>query len=68
MKGMDLKTKIQTLDVSLSKSKSRYKANYEYKLMICKNDLLGYEIVKNGKVIGFTTSGTYTDSEVTDSK
>ena len=30
-----------------------------------KDDFLGYEIVKNGKVIGFTTSGTYTDSEAT---
>lgn len=31
-----------------------------------KNDLLGFEIIKNGKVIAFTTSGTYTDTKAKD--
>lgn len=31
-----------------------------------KNDLLGYEIIKDGKVIGFTTESSYTDNEAND--
>ena len=31
-----------------------------------KDDLLGYEILKDGKVIGFTSSNTYIDENATD--
>lgn len=30
-----------------------------------RDDLLGYEIIKNGKVIAFTTSSSYTDTKAT---
>ena len=51
------------LDVTLSKSKSNIKLTMNKSI---KNDLLGYEIIKDGKVIGFTTESSYTDNEAND--
>ncbi|WP_294393069.1 NPCBM/NEW2 domain-containing protein [uncultured Clostridium sp.] len=54
-----------SLEVLLSKSDSGIKLT----MGIDENtqeDLLGYEIIKDGKVIGFTSENTYTDSEATD--
>ena len=53
------------LDVTLSKSKSNIKLTMNINKSI-KNDLLGYEIIKDGKVIGFTTESSYTDNEAND--
>ena len=62
--GNGFENKDTSLEVSLSKSNSGIKLSMSISNEV-KDDFLGYEIVKNGKVIGFTTSGTYTDSEAT---
>ena len=62
--GNGFENKDTSLEVSLSKSNSGTKLSMSI-ASEAKDDLLGYEIVKDGKVIGFTTSGTYTDSEAT---
>lgn len=62
--GNGFENKDTSLEVSLSKSNSGIKLSMSI-ASEAKDDFLGYEIVKNGKVIGFTTSGTYTDSEAT---
>ena len=62
--GNGFENKDTSLEVSLSKSNSGIKLSMSI-ASEAKDDLLGYEIVKDGKVIGFTTSGTYTDSEAT---
>ena len=54
-----------SLEVSLSKSSSGIKLSMSVDKN-AKEDLLGYEIIKEGKVIGFTSSSTFTDSEATD--
>lgn len=48
------------LDVTLLKTKTGAKLSMEISQNV-KDDLLGYEIIKDGKVIAFTTSSTYTD-------
>ena len=48
------------LDVSLLKTKTGAKLSMSISENV-KDDLLGYEIIKDGKVIAFTTSSTYTD-------
>ena len=53
------------LEVSLSKSTSGVKLSMNVDKN-AKDDLLGYEIIKEGKVIGFTSSNTFTDSTETD--
>lgn len=62
--GNGFENKDTSLEVSLSKSNSGIKLSMSIGNE-AKDDFLGYEIIKNGKVIGFTTSGTYTDSEAT---
>ena len=48
------------LDVTLIKTKTGAKLNMNINESV-KDDLLGYEIIKDGKVIAFTTSSTYID-------
>lgn len=61
-KGTGFKNKNTSLEVSLSKSSSGVKLTMNVD-DVAKEDLLGYEVIKNGKVIGFTSSNTFTDSE-----
>ena len=51
------------LEVSLSKLDSGTKLNMNINENM-KDDLLGYEILRNGEVIGFTSSNSYIDSNV----
>lgn len=53
------------LDVSLLKSTSGIKLSMSINEN-AKDDLLGYEILRNGKVIAFTTGSTYIDKDATD--
>ena len=62
--GNGFETKDTSLEVSLTKSNSGVKLSMSIGNE-AKSDFLGYEIIKNGKVIGFTTASTYTDSEAT---
>ena len=53
------------LQLSISKVKSGVKLSMAINNSK-KDDLLGYEILKDGKVIGFTSSNTYIDENATD--
>ena len=53
------------LELSISKVKSGVKLSMAINNSK-KDDLLGYEILKDGKVIGFTSSNTYIDENATD--
>ncbi len=64
-KGNGFENKNTGLDVSLSKTDAGIRLNMDINQDM-KNDLLGFEIIKNGKVIAFTTSGTYTDTKAKD--
>ena len=50
------------LDVTLIKTKTGAKLSMNINENV-KDDLLGYEIIKDGKVIAFTTSSTYIDNK-----
>ena len=62
--GEGFKGKDTGLEVSVSKSSKGVKLTMNIDKDV-KNDLLGYEIIKDGKVIAFTTSNSYTDSTET---
>jgi len=60
--GNGFEDKDTGLDVSLSKSSSGIRLSMNMP-QDKRDDLLGYEIIKNGKVIAFTTSSSYTDTK-----
>ena len=62
--GNGFEDKDTGLDVSLSKSSSGIRLSMNMP-QDKRDDLLGYEIIKNGKVIAFTTSSSYTDTKAT---
>lgn len=60
-------TKDTGLDVSLNKVDNGIKLDFNVNDDV-KSDLLGYEILKDGEVIGFTSTNTFTDTNVDMSK
>ncbi|CAM2075851.1 MAG: NPCBM/NEW2 domain-containing protein [uncultured Clostridium sp.] len=60
-------TKDINLDVSLSRLESGIKLTFNID-NDAKSDLLGYEILKDGKVIGFTSTNTFIDNNADKSK
>ncbi len=60
-------TKDTGLDVSLNKVDNGIKLNFNVNDDV-KSDLLGYEILKDGEVIGFTSTNTFTDTNADMSK